>query len=171
MTRIKWIFLLSVIIGNFACEAPPKSEARKFKVGGLNIILTEIPQSDIVSVGFYQKGGVAYTPEKQAGIEQLLLSVMPKGSEQYDKETLQSLTEAMGTEISGAAGKDYASLSLRCLSQAFEASWPIFEDVILNPVLDSSEIELARVSQLTEIRSQEDTPDAHVSKLAREFYY
>jgi len=171
MNRYKLILPLSVFLMMAACESTRESTASEFKVNGLSIILKEIHQSDIVSVGFYLKGGVAYTPQKQAGIEQLLLSVMPKGSDKYDKEALQGLSEAMGTEISGRAGEDYSSLSLRCLSGKFDESWDIFQDVILHPRLDSTEIELARVNQLTNIRSEKDNPDSYLNKLAREFYY
>jgi len=117
------------------------------------------------------KGGVSYVPENQAGIEKLLLSVMPKGSEKYDKETLQALIEEMGTSILGSSGKDYSSLSLRCMADKFNASWDIFQDVILHPLLDSTEIELERINQITNIRAESDNPDSYLQKLAREFYF
>ncbi len=171
MTRLNSIIIFLMLIWTGGCDSLPKSKAKQFKVNGLNVIIKELPESDIVSAGFYLKGGVAYIPEEQAGIEQLLLSVMPKGSEKYDKELLQGLTESIGTSIAGSGGRDYSTLTLQCLVDQFDQSWDIFQDVILHPRLDSIEIELERVNQLTNIRAESDNPDTYLQKLAREFYY
>ncbi|MFQ6612591.1 MAG: M16 family metallopeptidase [Fidelibacterota bacterium] len=162
--------ILAVIILT-GCEQQQSASAHMYKVNGLEVIIKEIPETDVVSAGFYLRGGVAATPGAQAGIEQLLLMVAPKGTETYDKQTLQQLLEGMGSEISGYASRDYSVLSLRCLADKFDSSWKIYQDVILQPLLDSSEVELARTSILTDIKAEVDNPDSYLKKLAREFYY
>jgi len=154
-----------------SCTPEKKADANKFNVGGLTVILKEIPESDIVSIGYYLNGGSAYLNTQQSGIERLILSVSPKGSKNFDKETLQGNLEAMGSQIFGKAGTDYSSLQLKCLKDKFEDSWNIFQDIILHPLLDSTEIELEKATQLTYIRSEIDQPEQYLNKLAREFYF
>jgi predicted Zn-dependent peptidase len=153
------------------CEQQQPVSAHVYRVNGLEVIVKTIPETDVISAGFYLRGGVAATPKDKAGIEQLILSVAPKGTESYDKETLQQLLESMGSEIQGSASRDYSVLSLRCLADKFDDTWKIYQDVILHPVFDSSEVELARTALLTSIKSEEDNPDSYLQKLAREFYY
>ena len=170
MKRLKIILLLTLIF-TFSCTQKKKSDSNKFNVGGLTVILKAIPESDIVSVGFYLNGGSSYLSPQQAGLERLVLSVSRKGTENIDKETLQGHLEAMGSEIYISAGTDYSSLKLKCLADKFPDSWNIFQDIILYPLLDSTEIELERATQLAIIRSEKDQPMDYLNKLAREFYF
>jgi len=170
MKKIIFI-LIPVMLLLTACSPINNSGTTMFSVNGLKVILKNMPESDIFSAGFYLNGGVSYTEKENIGIEELLFSVAPKGTKNYDKETLQKLTEAMGTAIGGGGGRDFSSLSLRCLEQNLAESWNIYQDVILNPVFDSTEIELARVNQLTSIRTIKDNPDAYLNKLSDEFFY
>lgn len=153
------------------CSDPDKNETIDFEVNGLKVILKQMPESDIISAGFYLNGGVSYADEINTGLEQLLIAVAPKGTENFDKETLQGITESIGTAIGGSAGRDYSSITLRCLKDHWEKSRGIYQDVILNPTLDSNEIELERAVQVSAIRAVKDDPDAYLGKLSNEFFY
>ncbi|MEE8436719.1 MAG: pitrilysin family protein [Candidatus Neomarinimicrobiota bacterium] len=168
--RFKIILLLALIF-TYSCTLKNETDSNKFSVGGLTVILKIIPESDIVSLGYYINGGSAYLSPQQAGLERLLLAVSPKGTENFDKETLQGQLEAMGSQIFSKAGTDYSSLNLKCLADKFQDSWNIFQDIILYPLLDSTEIELEKATQLAIIRSERDQPEDYLNKLSREFYF
>lgn len=168
--KLKLILPLALLF-TYSCTLKKETDSNKFNVNGLTVILKAIPESDIVSAGYYLNGGSAYLSPQQAGLERLLLSVSPKGTENFDKETLQRDLEAMGSEIYSRAGTDYSSLNLKCLADKFQDSWNIFQDIILHPLLDSTEIELEKATQLAIIRSERDQPENYLNKLAREFYF
>jgi zinc protease len=143
----------------------------EFTVNGLKVILKKNPANQIIAVNLYVRGGVFNLTPQTAGIEPLLFSVAVKGTKKYPKEVINAELSRMGTQIDGNAIRDYGVGTLRCIKPNFEKSWDIFTDVVLNPLLDPAEVELAREQLLTGIRQQKDVPDAHLRLIANEMFF
>jgi zinc protease len=143
----------------------------EFVVNGLKVILKENPANEIVSASLYLRGGVFNLTRATAGIEPLIFNTAMNGTKKFPKEVLNAELARMGTQITGNAGQDYSSVSLRCIKPNFDKSWDIFADVILNPTLDPKEVELSRTRLLTGIRQEKDNPDTYLRLIGDSLFY
>ena len=143
----------------------------EFTVNGLKVILKQNPGSEVVAASLYIRGGVFNLTPSTAGIEPLLFDVAVKGTKKYPKEVINADLARMGTQINGNASKDYSSLNLRCIKPNFDKSWDIFADVLLNPTLDSKEVELSRAQALTGLRQRRDNPDSYLRDMGDSLFY
>jgi zinc protease len=143
----------------------------EFTVNGLKVILKENPANEIVSASLYLRGGVFNLTPATAGIEPLIFNTAMNGTKKFPKEVLNAELARMGTQITGNAGQDYSSVSLRCIRPNFDKSWDIFADVVLNPTLDPKEVELSRTRLLTGIRQEKDNPDTYLRLIGDSLFY
>src|SRR6185295_17859637 len=54
-------------------------------------------------------------------------------------------------------------IAMRCVRQHFDRSWQILADVVLNPLFEEKEVELARDQLLNGLRQENDDPETVVS--------
>jgi zinc protease len=143
----------------------------EFVVNGLKVILKQNPGNEVVAVSMYIRGGVFNLTPATAGIEPLLFDVAIKGTKKYPKEVINAELARMGTQINGNASRDYSGLHLRCIKPNFDTSWDIFADVLVNPTLDSNEVELSRAQALTALRQRRDNPDSYLRDMGDSLFY
>ncbi len=165
------IVILLSALALFSVPARPGAPAGSFSVNGLKVIFVPTVASDIVSANMYFRGGSSTIDLNQAGIENLALQVATLATKSYPREKLNASLESMDSQISSAAGRDYASISLQCAKQNFAPSWKIFADAILNPSFDSADVELERAKVLSAIRQSNDDPDHYLGSLAMQAFY
>ena len=154
-----------------AIEAWPASPAESFSVNGLKVIFVPNKANDIIAANVYFRGGSATLDMKEAGIEDLALRVAVLATKNFPKDRLNAELEAMDTRIFPSAGRDYAGVSLQCVTQNFSRSWKILTDMLLNPSFDSVDVELERAKALSSIRQSKDNPDQYLTSLAMEAFF
>lgn len=145
--------------------------AEEFSANGLKVILKTNPANDIISAQLYLRGGVANLTEATQGIEPLVFGIAAKGSKKYPKETLNKILDRTGGAINSFSTRDYSGVTLRCLRRSFDELWDVFADVVMNPALESEDVELVRKTMLVGIRQRKDNPDSHLRELADEVFY
>lgn len=150
-------------------ETEPRTE--EFEVDGLPVVLRQVPGSEIVVASMLFQGGVPFFRQDRAGLEMLLLEVMDKGSEHYTKEEVNRQLARTGAVLSTNSVHDYSSFTLKTLRRDLEQNFDIFADAIVNPLLDPTEVELARERRLTMIAATEESPDAYLSILASQNFF
>lgn len=163
------IACFALLILTSARETPTSAE--EFSVNGLKVILKTNPANDILSVQLYLRGGVANITEATQGIEPLVFGIAAKGSTKYPKETLNKILDRTGGAIGSFQTRDYSTISLRCLRRNLDELWDVYADVVMNPALQSEDVQLVRKNILVGIRQRKDNPDAHLSELADEVFY
>jgi zinc protease len=163
---VAWFSLLFLA----SAQETPKS-AEEFSVNGLKVILKTNPANDIVSVQLYLRGGVTNLIESTQGIEPLLFGAMAKGSKKYPKEALNKILDRTGGAINNYSTRDFSVLSLRFLKRNLDELWDVCADVVMNPALQSEDVELVRKNMLVGIRQRMDNPDGQLNELADEVFY
>ena len=143
----------------------------EFSVNGLKVILKTNPANDILSVQLFLRGGVANITEATQGIEPLMFGIAAKGSNKYPKATLNKLLDKTGGVIGNFSTRDYSAISLRSLKRHFDELWDAYADVVMDPALQSEDVELVRKNMLSGIRQRNDSPDGHLSELVDEVFY
>lgn len=136
-----------------------------YDVGGVRVI-HRMSAGDIVVANLYLLGGVRQVTFDDAGIEPLLLEATERGTRAYPKERLRQSMSRLGTSIVTGAEQDWSSLGIRATRATFDSTWGIFASRVMQPTLDSAEVELVRQQFILGVRQRQDSPDALVEYLA-----
>jgi zinc protease len=137
-----------------------------FEVNGLHVILRRNTATDVVAANLFLLGGTQQlTPETQ-GIEAFLLAVGARGSQKFPGAHLRQETARLGSEISVGLTDDWSTYGLKAIRSTFDSSWTIFADRLLNPTLETADVELIKSQMLTGLGRQDLDPDALLSRLA-----
>ncbi len=142
-----------------------------FDVEGVRVLLRSNPQSEVVAAKAFLQGGVAYSGAERAGLELLLLQIAEAQSEKYPKQKMARELTRLGARITSSATVDYSTFRLNSLQRNFGESFDIFLDALFHPLVNESELNLARQRRLTALAQQEESPDAYLGRLALENTY
>lgn len=137
-----------------------------FDVGGVKVILRKNPANNVVAANLYLLGGSRQITPATAGIESFLLDVSDRGTRNYPKNVLRRKMSRLGSVIIVSPGVDWSIIGLRSSREVFDSTWAILADRVMNPALDSAEVEVARAQFLLGIGQRRDDPDALVEHLA-----
>jgi zinc protease len=149
-----------------AQQAPADTSTVDFSVDHVHVILRHNGANDVVAANIYLLGGTQELTPQTAGIEMLMLAASGGGTRRYPKPKLQTITALAGATVVITAGVDWTTFGLRTLRQSFDSSWAVFADRLVEPTLDSVEVERAREQMLTDVLQSEAAPDAMVGRLA-----
>ena len=168
MTRRGVFHLLAIAL----LASPARAgNVEEFTVNGLQVLLKKNSANEVVVAQLYIRGGVLNLTPEMAGIEPLLFDAARQGTAKYSKEKINAELARMGTQIGNDVTRDYSVIQMRCVKTYFDLSWDIFSEVILNPRLDSPEVELSREQLLNALRQRRDNPDAYLELLGETQFY
>ena len=146
--------------------APADTSTSEFNVDGVRVILRRNTASDVIAANLFLLGGVQQlTPETQ-GIEAFLLAASERGTKRYPKDALRVATNKTGSVISVEPEDDWTVFGLHATRATFDSSWAIFADRVMNPTLDSADVELVRAQLLAATSQQRLHPDAELRIVA-----
>ena len=136
-----------------------------FDVDGVRVILRSNPANNVVAANVYLLGGPRIGGSN-AGIEPVLLDVSERGTLHYPKAVLRRKMANLGSEIVMRPTVEWTMFGIRTSSEVFDSTWSIFADRLMNPRLDPADIEVVKAQYRLALTSQNDDPDALVSRLA-----
>lgn len=131
----------------------------EFEVNGLKVLVKRRPNAPTVAAGLFIRGGARNITDKDAGIEQLMLSSATEGSKKFPRETVRREISRTGSSIAATAGKDYSVVSMAVTRTNFDRLWEVFADLAMNPTFSTEAIEYSRAQLLTGLREQETDND------------
>ena len=170
------LLILSFVIGGFAQSgkssiAEQANLVTEFDVNGLKVLVKRRLNAPTIAAGLFIRGGARNITDKNAGIENLMLSVAEEGSEKFPRETLRRELSRTGSDIGSSVSNDYSALSLASTRQNFDRSWAIFTDIALNPAFAPEDIERIRAQIATGLREQETDNDNYLRILQERLIY
>lgn len=142
-----------------------------YEVGGVRVIHRLATTSDVVVANLYLLGGVRQVTAENAGIELLLLEASERGTRSYARDRLRRSMARLGTRIVTRAHPDWTSIGLEATRATFDSTWKILASRIMEPRLDSADVEILRNQMLAAVRQRQDSPDALVDFLADSFAF
>lgn len=172
--RVALILACAVVTTSVPVHAQtvaPDTSTISFTVDHVHVILRRNPANDVVAANVYLLGGTRQLTEQTAGIEVLMLAASEGGTRRFPRAALRSITAATGATIVIDPSLDWTSFGLRTLRQTFDSSWAVFADRLVEPRLDSADVERTRTQMLTDARQTEADPDAAVTRLADSLLY
>lgn len=172
---LTFVFLTFTSIG-FAQKGRPSiadqaESVSEFDVNGLKVLVKRRQNAPTIAAGLFIRGGARNITDKNAGIENLMLSVAAEGSKKFTRETLRRELSRTGSNIGSGASNDYSVLSLASTRQNFDRSWEIFTDIALNPAFAQADIDRVRSQILTGLRESETDNDNYLQILQNRIIY
>jgi zinc protease len=136
-----------------------------FNVDGVQVILRSNPANNVVAANVYLLGGPRVAGAN-AGIEPVLLDVSERGTLHYPKAVLRRKMANLGSEIVMRPTVEWTMFGIRTSTEVLDSTWAIFADRLMNPALNPADIEVVKAQYRLALTSQNDDPDALVSRLA-----
>ncbi len=146
--------------------APGDTGTSDFTVGGVHVILRRNTANDVIAANLYLLGGVRLSTDSTAGIEPFLFLVSEQGTKKYPKDKLRKAMARLGTSIGANADQDWTEFGIRATRATLDSTWAVFADRLMEPLLDSTEVERVRTQLISAVRQRRDDPDALVHFLA-----
>jgi predicted Zn-dependent peptidase len=143
-----------------ASTASQDVKTEDFDVDGVRVVLRKNPNSEVVAARAFLKGGVAFAGPERAGLEPMLLDIASKQSVAYPKDRMARELTRLGSRLGAENGPGSSVLTLTALKRSFNESFAIFLDALVHPVINDSELALAREHRLTQLRLLEENPNA-----------
>ncbi len=168
VNRIFTLFLvLCAVLGLAGC-ATTKSTGAAVKAdadlhtytltNGIPVYILQNDANRIQSVSILVKGGAASQPSKYAGLEQATMSLMARGSNQYDFDTLQYLSYAYSFSTGVDSDRLYSTYSMSCIDYYLDDLLPIYLDCFMNPAMSEEQYELVMTDMATAYQQRMNDP-------------
>ena len=146
--------------------AAADTSTSEFNVGGVRVILRRNTATDVIAANLFLLGGVQQLTPATQGIEAFLLAASERGTKNYPKNALRVAMNRTGSVISIEPEDDWTVFGLHALRTTFDSSWAIFADRVMNPTLDSADVELVRAQLLGAASQRRLHPDAELRIVA-----
>ncbi len=138
---------------------------------GLTVIMEENHLVDIVALEVFQRGGVLYEEEENAGITRLLARSLDKGTKYRDAAEIAAAFDDLGAALSVQLLPDMTCVSLRAPGETFLSALAILAEILIEPVFPQKEIERERALLIEDIRRSRDEPFVALYDSFRETFY
>lgn len=125
---------------------------------GIVVLATENSSADIIAARIFIRTGGLWESAAQAGLSNLIASVMTKGTTHLSSQEIAERVESVGASLSADATPDYFLLSLKTVSHDFAEMLHLAGELLRSPNFPETEVELERRLTLQAIHSQREQP-------------
>jgi zinc protease len=125
---------------------------------GITVLTIANPTADIVAGRFFIPAGSRWETPAQAGLAQLLTSVLMKGTERLSALEIADRVESVGAGLGADTTTDYIKLSLKTVKSDLVDIFKLAGEILRTPSFPTAQIELERKLILQAIKSQTEQP-------------
>lgn len=133
---------------------------------GFSFIHSEKKKIGLISVNLFVKGGAAVETDSEAGITNLTVQMLTKGTANRTSEKIAIESESLGATISAGCSNDFLEVSMIVPAANFVSAFDIFADVVNNPTFPEKEFEKEKIKILAGIKSKSD----HIFNVAYDYF-
>src|SRR5258705_12081624 len=135
---------------------------------GVTVLSEGEPNVRSVALGVWIRTASAHELRPKMGVSHLLEHMVFKGTERRTAQEIALSLEARGGSLDAYTSRDSTAFQARVLDSDLPQALDVLTDLVRNPVLRPSDLELERNVVLEEISVVEDTPDDQVFDLSSE---
>ena len=126
---------------------------------GVILLVVENQAADLVAGRFFlSNAGSIIEKPSQAGISNLVSSVITKGTKNLSALEIAEQVESIGASLGADSSSDYFAFSLKTVAADFPEMLQLLGEIMQYPSFPDSEVELERKIALQTIRSQKEQP-------------
>jgi predicted Zn-dependent peptidase len=139
---------------------------------GLRVMTIPMPSLESATLTVWVKTGSRFEEKKISGISHFLEHMVFKGSKKRPSaKAISELVDAIGGEFNAATSKEWTNFYIKARVGNLETAFDVLSDMVINPLLLSSEIEKEKGTIIQEIAMYEDTPMIHIGDVFEELIY
>ena len=132
---------------------------------GARLLVKRDSSVSLVAMRAVWMGGLRYEDEKSNGVNNMLASLVTRGTTTRTAEEIVREVEGMAGAIGGFSGRNSFGVRAELVARHWERGLEILADCILNPAFGDEELEKERRQVLEEIRAQQDNVSAEAFRL------
>ena len=127
---------------------------------GMTVYVVERTDLPKVAVNFATKAGTITDPSGKDGVAHLAITTIDMGTKTRKALEIEDALGDLGTELSGFATREYASVNFEVLERNLAPALNIFADVIRNPEFPAAEVDREKKRHLDALAQQNNNPNA-----------
>ena len=133
---------------------------------GLKVLTSSMPHTRSVSMAIFIGAGSRYESDDIAGVSHLLEHLLFKGTKRWPTaRALSEAVEGLGGFMNASTDREMTVYWCKVASPHFRQALAVLSDMMLNPLMDSVELEKEREVVLEELRMTNDFPNNRVDLL------
>lgn len=160
-----------------AAAQPPQAVQERTPVvkitldNGVRVLLGPDPLAESVNLQVTFLGGVLAERPEEAGVCQLMTTLLLKGTARLDKTELHQAIENMGARIWANSGNNSWYAGMKLLPDDFQAALEILADVVQHPRFPAEDFARERALQLRRLQSMDDNWQSEASRFHRATWF
>jgi len=150
----------------------PGAEVVRTKLAcGATVLVKPDASVPLVAVRAVWNGGLRYEDPRVSGINNLLASLLTRGTKTMSAEAIMHEVEGMAGALAGFSGRNSFGVREELVARHWERGLEMMADCILHPAFAEDELEKERRQVLDELHAQEDNLSAVVFRAFSEELY
>ena len=133
---------------------------------GLTVMSERVATVRSAAVGVWVRTASVHEPRAKMGVSHLLEHMVFKGTERRTAQDIALALESRGGSLDAYTSRDTTAFHARVLDADLPRALDVLTDLVRNPALRQSDLDLERNVVLEEINVVEDTPDDQVFDLS-----
>ena len=138
---------------------------------GLNVVMSNMPFMESVSIGVWIKTGGRYEGENNCGISHFIEHMLFKGTFKRNASKLKQEIEGVGGQFNGFTSEELTCYLVKIPSKFLALGLDVLSDMVRNPKMDKAELEKEKEVICEEIKMYKDQPSAYVHELLSEIMW
>jgi len=138
---------------------------------GLKIISHKMSERQSVALGIWIKVGGRYENSQNKGISHFLEHLLFKGTKKYSCRMLKESIEGVGGSLNGFTSEELTCYLVKLPASNFKVGLSILSDMVINPTLQSQDINKEKTVILEELKMYRDLPQSYVYELLDELLW
>lgn len=134
---------------------------------GIRVVAEKIDHLRSVSIGVWVGNGSRYENKDENGMSHFIEHMLFKGSAKRSAAEIAGAIDSVGGQLNAFTAREYTCFYTKTLDAHAELAMDVLADMIINPILDNSDMELEKRVIAEEISLYEDTPE----ELVYDLYY
>ena len=132
---------------------------------GLTVLSEHMPGVRSVALGAWVRAASLNETPEVMGVSHMLEHMVFKGTGKRSAKDLALALEILGGSLDAYTSREHTSYQARVLDEHVEIAADVLADLVFNPLLRQSDLDLERKVVLEEINTVDDTPDDLVFEL------
>jgi zinc protease len=156
---VRCFVLAAALFGLTAGSVAATTIERVVSPGGIEAWLVHEPAVPLVAVDFAMNGGASQDPAEQAGLANMVASLIDEGAGDLNAEAYHRRLEENAIELSFSIDRDHFRGSLRTLSANRDLAFEMMRLSLTDPRFDEEAVERIRTQILADLRRASTSPN------------
>lgn len=135
---------------------------------GIRVMTEHMDSVRSVALGVWVNAGSVFETEADAGISHFIEHMLFKGTEKRSASDIAAEADAIGANLNAFTAKECTCFHIKALDEDLETAIEMLSDIVLNSMLESSQMDRERGVVIEEIAMTEDSPEDIVFDRASE---